>query len=313
MCAPCPACARQLTRACAALTSIEAGSTLPLVFYLLGLDDLGTLSCCVVFFLSAISQAPKRLVRRLRPGRAGRALQLRKDDTSSFPSRAVACAVCYTAIVCAIPSIYSGRADVEWWMPILMLVMIVLTSYARIQLGCHYPTDCVFGIVSGTLSALLGFGFYYASRSMCAACNDHVGMCYALPYDGMAITLDALFRVNWLTLALMYLGSVLLGVLAEVRPLSLWTKSGHMLGMLLPAFTFRVVFLCAPALSNALPPPISPPHWGGYLVAIALAAAVNVLGILTRKRWGPGSLVLLFAISLGTLMLWRSGVLPGGL
>ena len=47
-------------------------------------------------------------------------------------------------ITCAI---YVGTVFVSWWMFLLLFIAVVTSSFARIQLGVHYPSDCVFGVI----------------------------------------------------------------------------------------------------------------------------------------------------------------------
>ena len=70
-----------------------------------------------------------------------------RTDTSSFPSRAVCCAVVYSYAICY-SFIYIFGGGIMWsWMPLLFVVTILLSSFARIYLGVHYPSDCIFGAI----------------------------------------------------------------------------------------------------------------------------------------------------------------------
>lgn len=72
--------------------------------------------------------------------------QMRSSSTSSFPSRAVCCSVVYGFAICYAYCYFTDEGQVVWWwMPELIIVMFLLASFARIYLGVHYPSDCVFG------------------------------------------------------------------------------------------------------------------------------------------------------------------------
>jgi hypothetical protein len=135
-----------------ALTSIELGITAPLVLFLLGLDYLATIALYQVLSVTIVSQIPKRFVFRKRPHVAGRAIRMSKNHTSSFPSRAVTCAILYAAYTCFAIR-YAVRHDPTatfsfwfWIWPVVFIAFIV-TSFARIHLGVHYPSDCLFAAV----------------------------------------------------------------------------------------------------------------------------------------------------------------------
>ena len=81
-------------------SSIEVGAVVPVVLFFAGADALASWAACLVFAMAFVTQFPKRFVWRRRPFMAGRAEGRRPTMTSSFPSRAVACAVMYTHFVC---------------------------------------------------------------------------------------------------------------------------------------------------------------------------------------------------------------------
>jgi hypothetical protein len=79
-------------------TIVEIGPVLPIVLYGCFLDDLALVSLLVVAAVVLISQIPKRYCWRYRPFLDYRAVRLKANKTSSFPSRAVVCAVAYSYI-----------------------------------------------------------------------------------------------------------------------------------------------------------------------------------------------------------------------
>lgn len=79
-------------------TIIEIGPIFPIVFYSLCLDDIAILSLAVILVIVIVSQIPKRFCWRYRPFFDYRAVRMKTNKTSSFPSRALVCAVAYSYI-----------------------------------------------------------------------------------------------------------------------------------------------------------------------------------------------------------------------
>jgi membrane-associated phospholipid phosphatase len=187
------------------LTCIEFGVFVPLVLFAMGYDQQGSLGTMLALTLAVLSQIPKRLIKRLRPWQAGRAVKRRSDRTSSFPSRAVAGAVVYAFFACAAPTMSSdGVIRVSGWIVPVMLAAAALAAFARIQLGCHYFSDCVVGALLGVVSIALGAGLYAANMSTCSAA------CYAAVGSGRELTLATLGRANWVVLGVGSLISLVL-------------------------------------------------------------------------------------------------------
>jgi hypothetical protein len=70
-----------------------------------------------------------------------------KAKTSSFPSRAVTCALVYSFAFGFALYLKTGLWEVEWWILVFTIVSVPLASFARVYLGVHYPTDCLGAII----------------------------------------------------------------------------------------------------------------------------------------------------------------------
>ena len=140
--------------------------------------------------LSVVSQIAKRFVWRSRPWMVARAKLVMRTKTSSFPSRAVTCSVCYVVIfyVVAWNEMFAGLTF-QWWMCFILPISVLLSSFSRVQLGVHYPSDCLFGSIqvrSFLLSFLsLSFFFFKSSSSLLIADRPCLikGCCDQLRFD----------------------------------------------------------------------------------------------------------------------------------
>eukprot|EP00698_Gefionella_okellyi_P001101 TRINITY_DN10987_c0_g1_i1.p1 TRINITY_DN10987_c0_g1~~TRINITY_DN10987_c0_g1_i1.p1 ORF type:complete len:375 (-),score=44.36 TRINITY_DN10987_c0_g1_i1:17-1141(-) len=291
------------------LTCVEFGVAAPIVLFMIGLDDQALLATLVVLILAVFSQIPKRTIDRKRPYMVGRAEKRRTDATSSFPSRAVACAVCYSYVLCACVAISRNSAAVSWWMPLLIFVSGGLASFARINLGCHYMSDCVVGFVMGIASSAVGTGLYFANIAMCGSCSNATPVsCYSYPASQTTITLRTVYQLNWTVVCVGSALAALCVLLAEMRPMRMWEKSSHVLGMLLPCIVFRLTFTCQRTAGTALAWPHMPHNIGGYFVGLAVCALCTVIAIKGRKRFGLLVFAVVYVLCIGSMALWRMGV-----
>ena len=246
-------------------TSIEFGLILPFTLYLTHYDALADHALPFMLLLALLSQIPKRFLWRSRPWMVQRALRIRKDKTSSFPSRAVTCAVVYGALL----AIAMDVRQIAWGAVVGVAVCgAVLASMARVIVGAHYPSDCVFGLLSGTLITLVGEGVYSLMAAGCGACTDE--LCYASD-AASALTLTHVY-VNWLTIVVvvMLASAVLLALISP--PVYFWTKAGYVLAVITPCLLFRLTFLC-PSISSqqSLPVPDGSASVVSWVVAVVLA------------------------------------------
>eukprot|EP01127_Copromyxa_protea_P021744 TRINITY_DN7569_c0_g1_i2.p1 TRINITY_DN7569_c0_g1~~TRINITY_DN7569_c0_g1_i2.p1 ORF type:complete len:284 (+),score=30.53 TRINITY_DN7569_c0_g1_i2:91-852(+) len=166
-----------------ALVAIEYIVALPILLFILGFDHMGSKCLYIGMVLCFFSQVPKRFVWRYRPYMAYRAEERQRDKTSSFPSRAVACSVVYAYVVNIFVMFYTESKEISWWMFLLMVVCPILASFSRINLGVHYPSDCLCGAILGLTVCTVANGFYQLDKNICGECYDppdySLGVCYA--------------------------------------------------------------------------------------------------------------------------------------
>jgi membrane-associated phospholipid phosphatase len=242
-------------------TTIEIGVAAPVFLFVLGYDALASWAAYVVFAAAFVSQFPKRFLWRTRPFacRPPRAKKSRRNETSSFPSRAVTCAVIY-GLLAAHVAVFGPRASPAASLPgawyALVLGITLLVSFARVHLGVHFPSDCLFGAAQGALVAAVGTAAAAAVQRGCSSCLGGAGAAAGLPYTPVSDARHCITAGN----AVSALNAGALGVgslcafaalaLATSKPLQFWTKASHIFGFLLPTIVFELTFLC-PCLTGA--------------------------------------------------------------
>jgi len=227
-------------------TTIELGVVTPLCLFLLGFDELATSMLFSVLCAAVGSQVFKRFVWRARPWMAGRAIATQKRDrTSSFPSRAVLCAVVYAYLLA---HVFHAPQGVPF--PLLALFVVLaglLAAIARIFVGAHYASDCLAGFVLGCAFCAIGHLLSRAVDAGCASCavgdDGAAGACYAAS-EAQRLTVHSLSSLNLLTLFFVSAVSCLLVGLAMSSPLLFWQKCLPIFGLLAPTFAFRISMLC---------------------------------------------------------------------
>lgn len=227
-----------------ALTTIEIGVCATLFLFLVGLDTLATMCLFTTLCVALGSQCFKRFVWRARPWMAGRAIQVKRDLTSSFPSRAVTCAVVYAYVFAHV--FYPPHAvPVQAFLPPVLL-FAAGAGVARIFVGAHYFSDCLFGFVLGCAFTAMGSLLNRAVESGCAACYARASAgaaCYAAT-DEQRLSAATLGDLNGLTLLAVSGLSIALAGLAMSSPLHFWKKNIPIFGLLAPCLAFRLVLLC---------------------------------------------------------------------
>lgn len=150
-------------------TAIEISLVFPTTLFALGYDSAAGLCTSVLFMLSFISQIPKKFIFRPRPWMVKRARPIRRDKTSSFPSRAVVCAVIFSWLMAQ--SLAREGAVSTPVNPIILwfaiLIVAALTAFARINVGAHYPSDTIFGFLLGCAVLKVGLHVELMWSSAC--------------------------------------------------------------------------------------------------------------------------------------------------
>ncbi len=315
-----------LSELISAVFTIELAVAFPFILYLVGQDGLAGEMAYLVLLTAVVSQVPKRFIYRYRPSLVRRALQCKNDTTSSFPARAVLVAVVfsYAAVRAARHWGPAGERldDSEWviahperimpWMAWTFAGSVLATSFARVNLGAHYPSDCLVGAVLGVLVCLLSGIIRAADVGACMSCS--AGACYSAA--GSDRVLDATHFLARVNLPLVIGGAIASAVVAigsALPPLYFWVKCHHVYGMLLPCILFRLTCLCpplSPSFSSVQPPPLLT----GATIAfsIVMASLTMVVGIFSRgSREGSiastsASFFAIFAIVFVSLLVWRT-------
>ncbi|KAG2373819.1 hypothetical protein C9374_011704 [Naegleria lovaniensis] len=310
-----------------AMTTIEIGILAPVVLYILGIDHFASYTMWIILTLSMLSQLPKRFMFRVRPYLASRAKCIAKDKTSSFPSRAVTCSVVYAFLVCYfIRCVTSGESmsDVIFWIWCIpcCFFSVIAASAARIYLGVHYPSDCLFGALQGLLSIILGTICYMIHLSICTTCAGNSDStiywnglmpCYASLEESVNLITEVgrsnLSHVNWYLFCILSIGSLLVGILFVIKPIQFYTKFHHVFSMLAPCLTFQYCFLC-PTLSlngvATIPKPSLFPPWFSYLYATIVGIVFTAAGMKSPKKYSLIAFPILYILVFCALFFWRS-------
>mmetsp|Transcript_13592 Transcript_13592/g.20584 ORF Transcript_13592/g.20584 Transcript_13592/m.20584 type:complete len:416 (-) Transcript_13592:50-1297(-) len=297
------------------LTLIETGITFPYILFILGLDSLALQFAIIILLTLIISQIPKRFVYRKRPWVVSRAKKKGNESTSSFPSRAVTCAVIYGYQIGYLVRYitYSDASDVvlavHWvWMPILCLIFFFAASWARVNRGVHYPSDCVAGGLQGLFVIVLGSGIYQGFIQLCPTCYDNE--CYA---RYIVVSIEQFIKEYniYVMLGLSFLFLVLC-LACVAPPIEFYTKFHYVFGLTLPCITFQVVFLCKPWSLTKMAALTKPPESVvnrllSLLYGISTVILFSVFGALAPKTKLGSVLTFttLYISGLLSLMLWR--------
>ena len=297
-----------------AVCAIETGIALPLVAYCVGLDAFAAELTYLMLTLAFISQIPKRFIWRYRPFMVKRAACLRRDTTSSFPSRAVSCAVVYSYGFLSLVYFHLGIRDYHGIITglevletsivatVVILVAVFLSSYCRCYLGCHYPSDCMLGAIQGGIICVISFLLYSFSIADCFSCS--FGQCYTSQVPG-ATLYGAAGHFNWFLFTTMVLVFLLLTVIALSPPLLFWNKCHHAMGMLFPCIVVQQTLLC-PANNNAwslAPPPYY--NLASLFYGAALSITATAIGMFVPKKFALISYIFLFGFVYLGISFWR--------
>ena len=259
---------------------------------------------------------------RTRPGLTfpPRAIRALSDTTSSMPSRAVLCAVVYTYLVYASVNFndkdefFAVTGETLHWsvLGFMVLLAALVSSYARIFLGMHYPSDCLVGFFTGLLVLFLSsLCSRYVPLLDCPSCTDH--HCYADSGSLVSLFHGPWGELNWLPSGLILcLGTVLI-LLSTLPPVSFWFKTPFIFGTSLFCFTYRVLFLCPNSSHSAALSP-SP-----YSISEKIVLGTASFGLTLILAFGsyplsmkfPSKLVTLcvfmviLVVEIGWVLLWR--------
>lgn len=289
-------------------TSIEISLVAPPALYALGYDAAAGLCGSVLLVLGIISQVPKKFIFRPRPWMVGRALPIRRDKTSSFPSRAVVCAVVFSWLF--------GRSLVEeevmpslspftLW-PVIIFVA-VLAAFARVNVGAHYPSDTLSGFVLGCLVVKMGMQVESMWRARGCGASE------AYPVDPTLVlsSKDDLLRAGWGPSRSLFLVTSIAYAMTLVSIQGFWVKCSYVYGLLLSSCAFRSAFVCsgrANALFEGVAKVTSHGSIWDHVRAVAVFTSLLIMGMVTRGWKGRYRVVTFTVIYFGTLfaiLYWR--------
>jgi len=292
---------------CTGVVAIEIGIAIPFILFILGYDGLAVEFTYLALVLALMSQIPKRFLWRFRPYMVGRAQMVKKDLTSSFPSRAVTCATVYSFAVIwgyVYKTMHDDNSPIPftWWMPILFILAISIASFARVNLGVHYPSDCIAGLVQGLIICGIGTAFWKADTFGCQSCRDK--KCYATDSD-KEITFWTLDRMNFYMLILVFIICIIVPIVSIMKPIDFWSKCDRVYGLLFPGITFQLMFLCPHDRGGALPPPTPGVRWYSVIFACGLACLSTALCMKVKGKHPFLVYIVVYLGLLFSLVLWR--------
>lgn len=289
-------------------TSIEVSLIAPPTLYALGYDAAAGLSSSVLLVLGIVSQVPKKFIYRPRPWMVGRALPIRQDKTSSFPSRAVVCAVVFSWLIAqslAIEGILNPPSSPALlWIGILCVA--ALTAFARINVGAHYPSDTLLGFVLGCCVVRMGMRVESWWRVRCVLDSVPTN-----PSKVLLSTWSQLLR--WTSYQRLFGVTIIAYLMTLISIQGFWVKCSYVYGLLMSSAAFRATYACDrnPGIVRRfghVRPVLDHGSLREHIYATSIFASLLIFGMLTRGRKGPLRIVtfsLIYAGTLIALVSWR--------
>ncbi len=246
---------------------------------------------------------------RYRPYQVRRALQCSNDVTSSFPSRCVLCAVVFAYAFCYGFCYYArgGVFQYEAWMGFLLAGAVLISSFARVNLGMHYPSDCAAGALLGAVVVAVTVLLHRGDSLGCTPCDG--GQCYTERGSSRVIDVMNLQRLDVPVAIGFTLLSFGIAAVSSSPPLRFWSKCPHVYGMLLPCVLFRFACLCPPlnpfmASVASVPSSSAVP---AVLVSLTVAGTAAFVGMRAARKVGDAiaRFSAIYALVFITLLVWR--------
>lgn len=300
------------------LTTIELGVFGAIFLFLSGYDEIGTLQLLITSYAALSSQLFKRFCWRARPWMQNRSIVVKRDKTSSFPSRAVLCASVYAYSFCHL--FYKPHELPLWFWPPFVLAFAFGAGVSRIFVGAHFASDCLAGFLLGAVGCAIGSLANQVFEDVCGSCYFHA--CYAQSLD-RSVDFTDFPQLNLGLLAGISVISVVCVGLAMSSPIHFWTKVNgeadawtigarvynrvcivltpvhlvgcslsslsplvqciHIFGSLFPCFAFRLVLLCPSHAGGFALRRVSKPEPAFIFVCLLLAAGLLVFTKLLSK------------------------------
>lgn len=287
-------------------SAIEGSLSVPATMYALGYDRAAGLCFSVLWVLCIVSQIPKKFIFRKRPWMTGRALPIRQDRTSSFPSRAVVCAVVFSWLIAQ--SLFDEqiltyeRPSTLVWLGIVFVSAI--TAFARINVGAHYASDTICGFFLGV--AVINMGKWH--EQIWQSCGCRVEDVHRVTAEMSAAENQGWSRFSVLR---MIFSTLISYGLTLVSIQGFWVKCSYVYGLLLSSATFRAAFMCVGQSPKDVGLVTQVANHGTF--AQKSLAAVQFLtlllfGMVTRGNKGKFRYLvftLIYFLSLTFILYWR--------
>lgn len=306
-----------LVLAITTVTAIESGLPFPCALYALGYDTAAGLATSVLLVLAFASQIPKKFIFRARPWMSGRAIPYRKDRTSSFPSRAVVCAVVFSWVVAEC----IDRESQAKWLPsavrwVLLAAIAAWAAFARICVGAHYFSDTVGGFILGVVVVRTGNALdaAWVRRGCATSAADIARVAVTLQpgvtaNEGKEAIITSIRGALSKHLSLRLTGCVVLAYIFTVASIQgFWVKCSYVYGLLMSAATFRHVYLCAGATGVRVENVVDTMSSRQYLAVGSLFGSLLAFGMVFRGRKGVMRIITFTVIyfgALGGMLYWR--------
>jgi len=172
---------------------------------------------------------------------SGRALPIRQDRTSSFPSRAVVCAVVFSWLIGQ--SLFAENIlqyhlpSSKLWAGIISVA--ALTAFARINVGAHYASDTIVGFFLGLVVINIGSNIErYWQASGCVLEDAYA------TNSNLAAGTATVASINPFPYIRFFFSTLLAYALTLISIQGFWVKCSYVYGLLLSCATFRACFLC---------------------------------------------------------------------
>jgi len=211
------------------------------------------------------------------------------------------------AVYAYVYNVQSDKFLITWWMPLLIITAVVLSSFARINMGVHYPSDCVAGFLQGILVCVIGTLLWHADALGCDSC--FTDRCYSSENSSSLISKDHLSRISWGTIAIGISVSLFFTIVSVIKPIDFWQKCDRVYGMLLPGVLFQFTFLCRRTTGSSLAHPDSFP-WYAWPYALGFTGVATAVAFKNNGRYPVLSFLALFIILYIALVVWRLYLLP---
>jgi len=114
-------------------------------------------------------------------------------------------------------------------------------------------------------------------------------------------------ELNWIILGCVIVGQFFFALLCVLKPIQFWVKFGAIFGLLFPALTFRLVFLCPIGSRSSLPVAVSRDQFN--LISLVYGLGVVVLGMIVGMRLQKRLLFWVFVVYwifyMFAILFWR--------